>query len=247
MQQSQATKLVARKTQSADRTTHNALRFAMPCIGCAAMKIFDWLRGTRPASRLTILEPGTFTFEQGSEMPERLTAAFGELSQLTALNLGAGWGESYMGRQTLSLPWKRLISVEAFEPYIEKLAVQPCRAASHEIVHSRIEDYIADQSAPVADVALLIDVIEHFSKPAALQILARLGKVVSKGIVIFLPIGHFEQDEYDGNEMQRHLSEWSGEELAGLGYDTVVYPKFHGQVSPPPDAAWAIKRLAGSR
>ena len=61
------------------------------------------------------------------------------------------------------------------------------------------------------------------------------------GAAIFLPIGRVEQEPYDDNELQRHLSHWGAKDLARLGYDVTVYEGLHGQLDPPADAAWAIK------
>jgi 2-polyprenyl-3-methyl-5-hydroxy-6-metoxy-1,4-benzoquinol methylase len=201
-----------------------------------------WQKLGRPAAGQVTMHPkGSYTFEQGAEVIKRLEGAFGDLSRLTCLDLGCGPSETVVASQVLQIPWRRLISVEAFMPYVYKLRQKTAAAKRHDIHEIHIEDIFEEMVAGEAQVALLIDVLEHFPQRDALRLLARLEKFVSRGVVIFSPVGHVEQEDLDGNALQRHRSFWQPEDWARLGYDVNVYEAFHGMLNPPATAAWAIK------
>lgn len=186
---------------------------------------------------------GSFRFEEGAELPRRLEGAFGDLTRLSVIDLGCGPSETVIARQVLEVPWRRLISVESFLPYLNKLREKTARAARHDIYPMRIEQVFGALPAGELDVALLIDVLEHFPLRGGLELLARLEGFVRCGIVIFSPVGEVDQGSLDGNALQRHRSAWQAQEWARLGYDVEVYERFHGQLDPPATAAWAIKKL----
>ena len=203
-----------------------------------------WLKLGRPARGAIRVHPrGSFAFEAGAELARRLEEAFGDLTNLCCADLGCGPAESVIAAQTLQIPWRRLISVEAFPPYVERLRQKSVRAAHHEIHAVRIDEIFDLLGPRPVDVVLLIDVLEHFPRRAALRLLARLEGLARRGIVVFSPIGDVGQDELDGNDLQRHRSMWRPEDWARLGYAVEVYEGFHGQLTPPADAAWAIKQM----
>lgn len=209
--------------------------------------LWDWMTWRkigRPAKGgIVVHGRNSYPFEAGAELTGRLTEAFGDLSRLTCLDLGCGPGDTAIARQTLEIPWRRLISVEAFLPYVNRLRQKTPRAARHDIFEMRIEK-VFDEIAPgEADVALLIDVLEHFPRRPALDLLARLERHVRRGVVLFSPVGHVTQEDLDGNMLQRHRSFWRPEDWARLGYAVEVYEGFHGHMTPPATAAWAIKVL----
>ncbi|MEN6626827.1 MAG: hypothetical protein ABFD69_11445 [Candidatus Sumerlaeia bacterium] len=198
-----------------------------------------------PAPGKTEFHPnGSFTFEQAAEMIERLTRHFGDLSRLSCMDLGCGPSESAIASQVLRIPWRRLVSVETFPPYLEKLQGKPAAAQTREIWPKRIEAAVGDVLPGEIDIIMMIDVIEHFTRPAALRVLARIQRLARLGVVLFVPLGDVEQDELDGNPLQRHRSEWYPRQLARFGYDLEVYERFHGQMETRPDAAWAVKKTS---
>ncbi|HOE95083.1 MAG TPA: class I SAM-dependent methyltransferase [Candidatus Sumerlaeota bacterium] len=200
-----------------------------------------WRLGRPAPGPIRVHPVGGFTFEDGAELTQRLTAAFGDLAGLSCLDLGAGPGETVIARQILDIPWARLASVEAFHPYLNKLRQRQAAARRHEVLDCRIEHVFGRFRAGEFDLALLIDVLEHFSRRDAVDLLLRLERFVNRGVVIFAPVGIVEQDELDANALQRHRSHWLAEDWSRLGYQVEVYEAFHGQLSPPATAAWAIK------
>lgn len=202
-----------------------------------------WFRLGRPkAGEVTINKRNSYLFEQGVEVPKRLEAAFGPLHVVSAADLGCGPGESAVASQILAVPWKRLVSVEAFLPYIHKLQTHDVAAEKHEIFTGHIEHFFRESKPRELDVALLIDVLEHFPRRDALHLLRLVEAYFTRGAAIFLPLGRVVQEPYDQNALQRHRSHWEAEELSKLGYKVTVYQGLHGQLAPPADAAWAIKR-----
>lgn len=211
-------------------------------------KLWSWIArqkiGRPQPGRLVTHPHGSFAFEEGADLTQRLTRHFGDLSRLTCIDLGCGPAETPIARQVLEIPWRRLVSVEAFLPYVNRLKQKTVRATRHDIQEIRIEKIFEDQLAGETDIALLIDVLEHFTPREAYKLLAKLEKFVNRGIVLFSPVGHVEQEELDANVLQRHRSFWQPEDWVRLGYDVEVYEGFHGQLSPPATAAWAIKKTS---
>ena len=206
---------------------------------------WTWRTMGRPAPGRIVRHPTlTYTFEDGAELPRRLEGVFGDLSRLGAIDLGCGPAESAVARQVLEVPWRRLVSIEAFLPYLNKLREKTARAARHDVYPMRIQQIFGELPAREFDVALMIDVLEHFPQREGLRLLTRLERFAGRGIVLFSPVGLVAQDELDDNALQRHRSAWRPEDWARLGYDVEVYEGFHGQLTPPATAAWAIKRLA---
>ena len=52
--------------------------------------------------------------------------------------------------------------------------------------------------------------------------------------------------DYPKEELKRAKSVWHAGELKRLGYNVTVYRGFFDRVSPPVDAAWAVKRWGNS-
>jgi hypothetical protein len=204
-----------------------------------------WRLGRPARGALTFHPWGTFCHEDGCEVARRLGDRFGPPEGLVCADLGCGPVETPMARNIFELPWRKLISVEVFPPYLEKLRSRRPGAAAHEIVEARIETALDRLGPQSVDVALLIDVLEHFSRRDALALLVRLERVARRGIALFSPVGVVPQEAIDANPLQRHRSSWWPEDWLRLGYDVEVYERFHGQLDPPATAAWAFKRLGG--
>jgi SAM-dependent methyltransferase len=206
----------------------------------------DWLayfKLGRPApGRVEVRARGTFAFEEGAELIERLRRVFGAPEGLSVLDLGCGPSETVIGRQMLEAPWRRLASVEAFAPYVDQLQRKTARAARHEIHAMRIEQIFDTFARGEFDVAFLIDVLEHFTRRDALRLIVNLNRFVNRGIVVFAPLGLVPQEALDGNALQCHRSIWQAAQFARLGFDVEVFEAFHGHLDPPATAAWAIRR-----
>lgn len=140
--------------------------------------------------------------------------------------------------------------VDVYKPYLDI-----CNKRGLKTVHAdlrNIEKYFSPKSA---DIIWLLDVIEHLKKNEALRLFDVVGKIARKQIIIFTPRGEFPQDEYDGNQYQRHKSSWIEKDLEKLGYTCHLLKNYHPDIREKSktlarrslpisaDAIWAIKML----
>lgn len=105
------------------------------------------------------------------------------------------------------------VGVDLFRPYIE-------RNINIEKIHTEIiEKNILDIDFPdnSFDCAVMIDIIEHIRKEDFYNFLPKLEKITKK-IIIITPNDFVEQDIYDENIYQKHLSGWTVKELEELGF-----------------------------
>lgn len=109
---------------------------------------------------------------------------------------------------------RRLVGVDGFEPYLafcsqmrfydEALAVDLRKGR----LPFRGKEF---------QVATCIEVIEHLPKDAGKTLLDELERIASC-VIVTTPGIWFEQDDYDGNPFQRHLSLWKTSEFRARGY-----------------------------
>lgn len=106
------------------------------------------------------------------------------------------------------------VGVDIFSPYIEN-------NIEVEKIHSKyIEMNILDIDFPEKsfDCAIMIDVIEHIKREDFIKLLPKLEKIAKK-IIIITPNGFIEQDTYDQNIFQKHLSGWTVKNFTEMGFD----------------------------
>lgn len=144
------------------------------------------------------------------------------------------------------------VGVDAHRPYLERREVEdavPINAPAADLERLFVPG--------AADLVTLIDVIEHFERADADDLLRRCERIARRRVVLFTPRGEFpqEDDEYGlgGEELQRHRSSWEPEDLVARGYRVAVLRGFHhagnpsfvkafGAGAPPQDALLAWNR-----
>lgn len=105
------------------------------------------------------------------------------------------------------------VGVDIFSPYLEKnIEINKIHS---EYVNKNI--FEIDYPENSFDVALLFDVIEHFNRENFINFLPKLEKMAKK-IIIITPNGFIEQDEYDNNPFQKHLSGWIKKDFFSMGF-----------------------------
>lgn len=127
----------------------------------------------------------------------------------TVLDLGCG-----PTSPLVTIDWlTRKVGVEPFSPYL-------MRAMENKTHHEFIQSMIADLKFGESefDAVILIDVIEHMSKPDALKVLTMAEKWASKKVIVNSPNGFVPQRALDGNPLQEHLSGWDFREMKKLGF-----------------------------
>lgn len=176
-----------------------------------------------------------YTYEEATDLLGRLNWPLD-----VVVDLGAGKRDSPISEQVKKIKCNHLISVEAFEPYLEVLLHAEHNALIHDVVKAHIIG--SYYKIPSCDLVLMIDVIEHLDKLDALNLIDELKKK-TKMIILFTPegdtIGYSNHDM--GNALQEHKSAWLPDELESLGFSVSVYEDFHTHVKDyPVSAMWAV-------
>ena len=124
------------------------------------------------------------------------------------LDVGAGYGKHGVLLREYLDPTPTVHGVEAWEPYVE---AHRLRGIYDELHVRSVLDFTEDELAPY-DLVVMGDVIEHFEKPDALELLARI-----KGwLVIATPLVHFHTDPHLP-PTERHLSHWTRADFEATG------------------------------
>lgn len=170
-----------------------------------------------------------------------LFARVGELDfpNLTAINYGAGTYASDVARQITYMPFKKLVSIDGYEPYRAEALKSSFAAAEHEYLVKRVENMPIEPF----DVAFAHDVLEHLTKEDGLAFLDKLDKT-ARLIVLFLPLepaGFHRTNPEPLNPLQDHISHWEEGEFLGRGYKTERIANVLSENGRHWDSLWAIK------
>ena len=68
------------------------------------------------------------------------------------------------------------------------------------------------------DIVFLFQVIEHLKKANAIKLIKKSINIARKGVLISVPNGYCEQELYEHNLYQKHLSNWTVDDLEELGF-----------------------------
>jgi len=145
----------------------------------------------------------------------------------TVLDVGCGVGATLI---RLCCPVK--IGVDAHRPYLEN-----AKYGEQFIKLNFMAEHLNEIFLPNSlDSVTLIDVIEHFEKEVAINVLSQVEDIAAKKVIIFTPRGFFKQIEVDhyglgGESYQMHRSGWEVEDFQELGYNVVIFSKFHDQTN----------------
>ena len=97
------------------------------------------------------------------------------------------------------------------------------------------------------DAICFFDVIEHFPKEDAIDLLSQAETIAKKSIVLFIPVGSHPQEKDDrgmGNDYyQTHRSTWYPEDIEKLGYNVVFIEDFHKVIGKDSGAMFCVKHL----
>ena len=143
----------------------------------------------------------------------------------TVLDIGCGVGETL---KDFSCPIK--IGVDAHRPYLEHAKYSE-QFIKLNFMAERLSELFLPKSL---DSVTLIDVLEHLEKGVALDVLRQVEEIAAKKVIVFTPRGFFQQLDVDhyglgGESYQRHRSGWEVEDFQNLGYNIVIFSKFHDQ------------------
>ncbi len=142
-----------------------------------------------------------------------------EVRPQSILDIGVGFGRlGFLAREYLENAvhgdyqkknWKvKIDGIEVFPDYI-----QPHHHEIYNDIHFGDGFEVIDTLGQY-DVVILGDVLEHFPKSKAWEMLEKCVRHCNRAVFLFLPIGpDWEQGEVYGNEHERHLSFWELEEI----------------------------------
>ena len=125
-----------------------------------------------------------------------------DLSAKTILDVGAGCGTYRDMFPMLGLHWTAL---EVWQPYVEKYKLQD---KYDELI---VEDIRTWQPKQKYDICFCGDILEHMNEQEAVLVLNKLREIATT-VIVSIPIGHYPQDEYDGNPYEVHVEDnWTHE------------------------------------
>ncbi|HEY5586305.1 MAG TPA: hypothetical protein VIK78_17670 [Ruminiclostridium sp.] len=124
------------------------------------------------------------------------------------------------------------------EPYSEYVAILQERFPDKIIINAGWSDAIKFLPTKSVDSICILDVIEHLEKDEGMELLKLTMKIPKKQLIIFTPLGFFEQHNEDGidawglhgGEWQRHRSGWLPEDfpqIEGGKWDFYICETFH--------------------
>jgi hypothetical protein len=136
-----------------------------------------------------------------------------EVDPFSILDVGIGFGkwgflsreflDGWAGREPKEMWQRRIDGVEVFPAYIQEHQ----RFLYSNIYLGNVLDVLPTLSA--YDLIICGDVVEHFEKEDGLRLL-RMCVQKSKHVLVHIPIGDaFGQNAINGNEHERHLSQWN--------------------------------------
>lgn len=128
-----------------------------------------------------------------------------KVANKTGLDIGCG-----SGTYAKLFPKTEWSGVEVWQPYVEKYDLNTLYKSL------MVQDVREWQPAHQYDVAIAGDVLEHMTVAEASDLVRKL-KRCSRTVIISIPIGHYPQDEYDGNPYERHVKDdWSDAEAKAV-------------------------------
>ena len=143
-----------------------------------------------------------FSSDSGKAAIKRLIQ---RIKPATGLDVGCG-----SGTYAKMFPDVRWSGVEIWEPYIEQYGLRDLYA---EIGVSDIRKWTPSEGDSRWDVAIAGDVLEHMPKEDAQATIEKL-RTFADYVIVSIPIGHYPQDEYEGNPHEAHVKDdWSDAEV----------------------------------
>ena len=132
----------------------------------------------------------------------------------TGLDIGCGSGT--YAKLFPDITWT---GVEIWEPYVEKYGLKDIY---RDLI---IADARKFSTSAKYDVAIAGDVLEHMTVNEASALVKKLKKC-AKYVIISIPLGHYPQEEYNGNPYEKHVVDnWFDEQVKGafgMPLDSVI-------------------------
>lgn len=121
------------------------------------------------------------------------------------------------------------VGVDIFGPSIEESKRKKIHDTYKKINILKIDTIFKEKSF---DAVICLDVIEHFTKKEALQLIKKMEKIAKKKVILLTPNGFYHQDMHEHNPYQVHKSGWFTKDLQKLQYSVYGlrgYKKIRGE------------------
>lgn len=143
---------------------------------------------------------------------------YGFLARMNLENVNLFRVEGEGGRQATKAEWSvRIDGIEACASYLTPV---------HEYAYDHI--FVGDALAILPtlanasyDLAMAIDIVEHFEAPDGLRFLAELKRVARRTALVSTPKA-FVHQEVAANPYENHRSHWTAEQLAAQGFTRLL-------------------------
>jgi hypothetical protein len=132
----------------------------------------------------------------------------------------------------------RLVGMDGFRPYLE---FNQKAGFYDDTILRNLSDTPLPLRTQEFEVVTCIEVIEHLEWGAGQRLLDELERIGSQ-VIVTTPNIRFQQQEYDGNVFQRHLSQWRPSDFRRRGY--IVYGA--GRLNVGYGVKKAVEKVAGS-
>jgi 2-polyprenyl-3-methyl-5-hydroxy-6-metoxy-1,4-benzoquinol methylase len=130
----------------------------------------------------------------------------------TVFDLGCGIGVYGAAIRTMD-PMVRLLGLDGFLPYL----LQDLPREHYVVrINAPIESVLDGEFTVHADLTICMDVIEHFEKPMALQVLDLPGRMI-----VSTPLFDYKQGPVAGNALEEHKCWFTEKELNEEGFKTL--------------------------
>lgn len=141
---------------------------------------------------------------QGKEQIKNFIERQGSIFKIVDVGPGSGTYPKLLNQGDVYY-W---IGIEIFEPYVKMFGL---KEIYNDIIIGDIST-LPKESWPDADCIIFGDVLEHLTKPKAIEVLDRaLAKY--KHVIVSIPIGHWPAQEHYGNKHELHISTWTMDEI----------------------------------
>jgi len=121
---------------------------------------------------------------------------------------------------TRKLQCKKLIGIDAWPPYIEKLRNELIHLEHIYLWHLDLGGtLLSAANSNSTDVSVALDVVEHFEKDAALNLIQEIERIARKRVIILTPNGFLPQEREENSEYQRHRCGFIPAEFEEMGYN----------------------------
>jgi hypothetical protein len=168
------------------------------------------------------------------------------LENYKCINFGSSDYGSDIARQLIDIPFKELVSVEAYPPMWSIIQNIPFKAKKHRLLKKNI----CDVCCGFADIGIAMDVLEHITKEQGEKFLDTMDSSITKRMIILVPRepdGFHRKNPTPDNIFNEHISYWREEDFLKRGYEVETMTDFHAEFDEKTqknlhwNAIWAVK------